>query len=69
MKKANKKAIQMPLIRSVSYDSFFLHMLEVWRLKEKDIELLIKKDLPWLMDPHYIRQISVPNEIIVGDLV
>jgi hypothetical protein len=59
MKKANKKAIQMPLIRSVSYESFFLHMLEVWRLKEKDIELLIKNDLPWLLDPHYIRSEAI----------
>jgi hypothetical protein len=54
--------IQMPLIRSESYDSFFLHMVEVWRLKEKDIVLLIERDLPWLLDANYVRKIFSDDE-------
>jgi len=46
---------QLPLIRSVSYDSFYLHMIEVWRLKPAHIIRVIEKDLPCLLDANYIR--------------
>jgi hypothetical protein len=54
-KKLQQKPLQMPLIKSVSYDSFFDHMLEVWKLKPLIIIKLIEKDLPWLLDPNYER--------------
>jgi len=51
----SSKPVQLPLIRSPSYESFYQHMIEVWRLKPNDAIRLIKKDLPWMLDPYYIR--------------
>jgi hypothetical protein len=50
-----RKPTQLPLIRSPSYESFYQHMIEVWRLKPEHITRVIENDLPWLLDPYYIR--------------
>jgi len=47
--------VQLPLIRSPSYESFYQHMIDVWRRKPKDIVRMIEIDLPWLLDPNYVR--------------